>query len=274
MSVLPLPAPPPPDCSALTGGEETASITAPPANPPTRIRRGKTGHEGSGVVFHGYIKDINVTLKSRDINFHTAIKSWSNTLFYIVELSVRYGGTMFYEYHKAFAAKAATILSAACYIPGSHNAADALSGQQIFLASHISAVGSHNISRTSPSSAIPAPSIPVSFPVFNLLQSARNYMSAALAPSARSSCSTGWSSFSSFCAKKTHEILHLSATTIKSYISRIQFHYHLMSVSSPILLAIPAIRLMLHGISKSSPPTFPSQVPISSDILQSLMSIL
>lgn len=32
--------------------------------------------------------------------------------YYIVELSVRYGGTMFYEYHKAFSAKAAAILAA------------------------------------------------------------------------------------------------------------------------------------------------------------------
>ncbi|MGH0125588.1 UNVERIFIED_CONTAM: hypothetical protein FKN15_008152, partial [Acipenser sinensis] len=44
----------------------------------------------------------------------------------------------------------------------------------------------------------------------------------------------------------------------------IQFHYRLI-VSSPILLAIPAIRLTLRGISESSPPTSPSRLPTSSD---------
>ncbi|MGH0137612.1 UNVERIFIED_CONTAM: hypothetical protein FKN15_020296 [Acipenser sinensis] len=74
--------------------------------------------------------DLSVTLKSHDPHLGEFVLAFSiyrdvlsstyphrqleldQCLFYIMELSIRYGGTMFYEYHKAFSAKAASILSA------------------------------------------------------------------------------------------------------------------------------------------------------------------
>ncbi|MGH0164945.1 UNVERIFIED_CONTAM: hypothetical protein FKN15_052655 [Acipenser sinensis] len=106
----------------------------------------------------------------------------------------------------------------------------------------------------------------------NLLQSAQNYMSTALAPSSSASYSMAWSAFLTFCAhNRIHPILfnqdrilafivhakeslHLSPAFIKSYISGIQYHYRIMSVPSPIILSIPVVCLTLRGILKSSPP--------------------
>ncbi|MGH0142198.1 UNVERIFIED_CONTAM: hypothetical protein FKN15_003971 [Acipenser sinensis] len=78
----------------------------------------------------------------------------------------------------------------------------------------------------------------------HFLQSAQRYMAAALAPTTRSSYTTGWSTFSTFCTQNhihpipfnqdcivafiVHAIdLHLAPSTIKSYISGIQYSYRL-----------------------------------------------
>ncbi|MGH0163873.1 UNVERIFIED_CONTAM: hypothetical protein FKN15_046051 [Acipenser sinensis] len=42
----------------------------------------------------------------------TGLQELNQYLFLVVELSVRYGGTLFYQYHRAFSAKAAATLSA------------------------------------------------------------------------------------------------------------------------------------------------------------------
>lgn len=94
-------------------------------------------------------------------------------------------------------------------------------------------------------------------------------MATALALATRSSYTTGWMTFATFCVKNhihpipfdeqwilafivyARDSLHLAPATIKVYISEIQYFYRLVSVPSPTLLSISTVRLSL---------TFPSLV--------------
>ncbi|MGH0117662.1 UNVERIFIED_CONTAM: hypothetical protein FKN15_041854 [Acipenser sinensis] len=313
--------------------------------------------------------DVSVTLKSRDPRLQKSLsvgefvlafsiyrdilcsvyphrlQELNRYLFLVVELSVRYGGTLFYQYHRAFSAKAAATLSAdnrivdwsssdpdlftrifsgiranACSTcastahssclcpkaaasslqPTSHPLPSLLSSR------HFAPVSIHASAPPTRSQAKDIHGRPIKFSdptvssaasrlnstLRNLLQSAQNYMSTALAPSSRASYSTAWSAFLSFCAHNhihpipfnqdwilafivhAKESLHLSPASIKSYISGIQYHYRIMSVPSPTILSIPVVRLTLRGIFKSSPPAASSRLPISTDILHSLISAL
>ncbi|MGH0173045.1 UNVERIFIED_CONTAM: hypothetical protein FKN15_064170 [Acipenser sinensis] len=117
-------------------------------------------------------------------------------------------------------------------------------------------------------------------------------MLAALSPSTRSSYTTGWATFSTFCAQNrisptpfnenwiiafivhAQDTLHLSPTSIKTYISWIQFYFRSMSIPSPTLLSIPAVRLTLQGITESLHPASSSRLPMTTVILNTLISIL
>ncbi|MGH0130167.1 UNVERIFIED_CONTAM: hypothetical protein FKN15_048945 [Acipenser sinensis] len=72
----------------------------------------------------------------------------------------------------------------------------------------------------------------------------------------------------------TRDSLHLAPGTIKSYISRIQYHYCSLAVPSPILVSIPAVRRTLREIIKSTAPASPSRLPIFVDILFNLIQIV
>lgn len=117
-------------------------------------------------------------------------------------------------------------------------------------------------------------------------------MASALAPSTRSSYSTGWACYVTFCLQSrinptpfnqdwimafivhAKDSLHLAPATIRLYLSGIQHQFRLMSINSPTLLSIPAVRLLLRGISKCSPAPSSARLPISIDILSKLISIL
>ncbi|MGH0162466.1 UNVERIFIED_CONTAM: hypothetical protein FKN15_053334 [Acipenser sinensis] len=144
----------------------------------------------------------------------------------------------------------------------------------------VPSAGSICLPKPSPDPTVSSAASRLSSTLRNLLQSAQNYMSTALAPSSRASYSTAWSAFLTFCAhNRIHPIpfnqdwilafivhakesLHLSPASIKSYISGIQYHYRIMSVPSPIILSIPVVRLTLRGILKSPPPAASPRLPI------------
>ncbi|RXM96070.1 NADH dehydrogenase [ubiquinone] 1 beta subcomplex subunit 9 [Acipenser ruthenus] len=111
------------------------------------------------------------------------------------------------------------------------------------------------------------------------------YLTAPLAPAPSSSYKTAWNSYSRFCAQHRsfpaqfnhkgimafivhlRDILQLSPTTIKSYLSGIQHHYRLKCIPAPTLLSLPAVSMTLRGIEKSLPPTSPIRMPITTVIL-------
>ncbi|RXM98572.1 hypothetical protein EOD39_12968 [Acipenser ruthenus] len=123
-----------------------------------------------------------------------------------------------------------------------------------------------------------------------LLRTARQFMSEALAPSTRSaSCSTfllfsnqnriSYSVFNldHFLAFITYlqVSLNLLPSSIRSYVSGIQHQFHLLSISAPQLLPVPAIRLTLRGMERTLMETAaPSRLTISLDILRLLISML
>ncbi|RXM94362.1 hypothetical protein EOD39_18072 [Acipenser ruthenus] len=127
----------------------------------------------------------------------------------------------------------------------------------------------------SPSPGVPSTNLGLNSSLSAVLCSAWQYMSVALAPSTNSSYSTAWSAFLDLAfIIYLRDILRLSPSSIKSCISSIQHFYWIMSIPAPALLSIPAVSLTLCGIERSLPPSFPSRLPITSDILLNLISIV
>lgn len=126
----------------------------------------------------------------------------------------------------------------------------------------------------------------------DLLNSARHYITKGVAPSTLKAYTSAWSLFVTFCLSFRKPVFPILITTVCSFLvynfetrnlkissirkllASIQFFARYHNPDYPSLFNVPAVRLLLKGITKSSAKTHDKRLPITFSVLQQLITSL